>query len=253
MDEIALKELLVLQQGRDIVGQLAQVELLFGEACELWQVRAHGIALAQLVGEETDQIGTGGRLKPASQMKGGNAFTCADRVPVAARHIQQVSGFDHELVNGIAGRFRWCGDVAERGVKARRPVDPPPLRPGELNDQIEIMTFIADHYRPDRLDSIVGVLGRHNIVAAAQYVLVIGGGSGTRDEVDMAFSLGLRVLPLPASGGTAARAYSMMSENPALRGRLDGERFAALRDCNDTEAFLRIIEHALTLSPGATT
>lgn len=124
---------------------------------------------------------------------------------------------------------------------------------GPVGVGIEIMTYIADHYRPDKLDSVTGVIGRHNIVAAAQYVLVIGGGSDTRDEVDMAFYLGLRVLPLPASGGTAARAYSMMSENPDLRAWLDGERFAVLAECNDTEAFLRIIEHALTLSPGTTT
>lgn len=68
----------------------------------------------------------------------------------------------------------------------------------------------------------------------------------------MAFSLGLKVLPLPKSGGTAARAYAMMSESPALRAWLVGEQFAALRECDDAEAYLRIIEHALTLSPGAT-
>lgn len=124
---------------------------------------------------------------------------------------------------------------------------------GPVGVGIEIMTYIADHYRPDKLDSIRGVLGRHNLVAAAQYVLVIGGGSGTRDEVDMAFSLGLKVLPLPGSGGAAARAYSMMSDSPALHAWLDGERFDTLRECIDTEAYLRIIEHTLTLSPGVTT
>jgi hypothetical protein len=182
---------------------------------------------------------------------------------VTAPHVGVITGWSRTSDDKPCTRLAVCGS---RASGTEQPVIDEAVRSvarwlmtrrlcvihGPVGVGIEIMTYIADHYRPDNLDSIRGVLGRHNIVAAAQYVLVIGGGSGTRDEVDMAFSLGLKVLPLPTSGGTAARAYSMMSESPALRAWLDVEQFTALRECNDTEAYLRIIEHALTLSPGAT-
>ncbi len=118
---------------------------------------------------------------------------------------------------------------------------------GPVGIGIEILTFVADHYHPENLDVIVGVLGRHNIVSTAQYILVLGGGSGTRDEVDMALSLRLKVIPFPASGGTAAHAYTVMRENPRLHKWLGSNLFAALRECEDAQNYVHIVEQALAL------
>lgn len=57
---------------------------------------------------------------------------------------------------------------------------------------IEIMTYIADHYRPPDLRAAIGIFGRPNVVRNADFVLVIGDGTGTLDEVDLAVSMGKR-------------------------------------------------------------
>jgi predicted Rossmann-fold nucleotide-binding protein len=51
---------------------------------------------------------------------------------------------------------------------------------------IEVMTYVADQYRPPELKAAIGVFGHANVVRDADYVIVIGGGSGTLDEVDLA-------------------------------------------------------------------
>lgn len=117
---------------------------------------------------------------------------------------------------------------------------------GPVGIGIEIMTYIADHYRPRGLGSVVGVFGRSNVVRHADYVLVLGGGEGTLDEIDLAISMGKAMLPLSATGGTARWAYGRLVADESLRAHLLDEEFQALRAC-DVQQYVRIVEKILTM------
>jgi hypothetical protein len=99
---------------------------------------------------------------------------------------------------------------------------------GPVGIGAEVLTYIADHHHPDGLDAVRGIIGHANVVRDADYVLVIGGGPGTLSEIDTAFSTGKRVLPMPLSGGTAARAYMRMLGEAPLRAWLPDSVFSAL-------------------------
>jgi hypothetical protein len=81
---------------------------------------------------------------------------------------------------------------------------------GPIGVGIEIMTYIADHYRPPSLRAAVGVFGRPNVVRNPDYVLVLGGGHGTLDEVDLAVSMGKKIIPYGATCGAARSALDRM-------------------------------------------
>ncbi|WP_350277547.1 hypothetical protein [Kribbella sp. HUAS MG21] len=78
---------------------------------------------------------------------------------------------------------------------------------GPVGVGIEVITHIADHYQPPGLRGAVAIFGRRNVILDAEYVLVIGGGSGTQAEADIAVSMGKRILPLGATGGSARAVY----------------------------------------------
>lgn len=120
---------------------------------------------------------------------------------------------------------------------------------GPIGVGIEIMTYIADHFRPPNLQAAVGLFGRHNVVRRADYVVVIGGGAGTLDEIDLAIAMGKRILPLPASGGAARHAYQRLRTDPALRSWLSEQTFAALDGCATANAFTTLFEQILTATP----
>ena len=109
---------------------------------------------------------------------------------------------------------------------------------------IEVMTYVADHHRPSGLGAITGVVGRRNIIRNVDYLLVIGGGQGTQDEVDMSFSAGKKLLPMPTSGGAAARAYAAMQRNPYLRSWVGDSLFSTLATA-DADEFVRLAEELL--------
>lgn len=92
----------------------------------------------------------------------------------------------------------------------------------------EVLTYIADQHHPDGLDSVRGIIGHDNVVRDSDWVLVVGGGAGTQAEIDTAFTAGKRVLPMPVSGGTAARVYMRMLGDETLRAWLPDVTFSAL-------------------------
>jgi len=92
----------------------------------------------------------------------------------------------------------------------------------------EVLTYIADHHHPAELSAIRGIIGHPNVVREADYVLVVGGGGGTQSEIDTAISMGKRLLPMPLSGGTAARTYMTMLGDAPLRAWLSDATFSAL-------------------------
>lgn len=110
---------------------------------------------------------------------------------------------------------------------------------------IEVLTHIADHYRPPDLGVVTGIFGRPNVIRDADYLLVVGGGAGTQDEVDLAISAGKKLLPLPASSGTARRTFALMQHDPRLRSWMPDQEFNALRAADAVE-FTRIVERTLS-------
>lgn len=99
---------------------------------------------------------------------------------------------------------------------------------GPVGVGAEVLTYVADQHHPAGLDSVRGIIGHANVVRDAEYVLVVGGGSGTQGEADTALSAGKRVLPMPLSGGAAARVYMRMLGDAALRAWLSDATFSAL-------------------------
>jgi transcriptional regulator with XRE-family HTH domain len=92
----------------------------------------------------------------------------------------------------------------------------------------EVITWIADHQHPDGLDAARGIFGHENVVRDADYMLIVGGGGGTMTEAEIAISTGKRLLPMPASGGTAETIYMRMARDAGLRQWLPRDTFQAL-------------------------
>ncbi|WP_344173177.1 hypothetical protein [Pilimelia columellifera] len=121
---------------------------------------------------------------------------------------------------------------------------------GPVGVGVEVMTFIADRYNPPTLKQVVGIFGHPNVVRNADYVLVVGGGPGTLDEVELALVMDKRLLPFRASGGSAASAYTRLHREPAVRGWLAADIFAQLGDCSTADDYTSLVDHVFTL--GAT-
>ncbi|MEU0091835.1 hypothetical protein [Kribbella sp. NPDC006257] len=102
---------------------------------------------------------------------------------------------------------------------------------GPIGVGIEVMTHIADHYQPPGLRGAVAIFGRRNVIADAEYVVVVGGGAGTRAEADLAIALGKQVLPYGASGGTARAMFQQVRRQPALTSWIPSDQLATLNNC----------------------
>jgi hypothetical protein len=105
----------------------------------------------------------------------------------------------------------------------------------------EVLTLIADQHHPAGLNTVRGIIGHPNVVRDSDYVLVIGGGAGTQAEIDAAASTGKRLLPMPLSGGTAARTYMTMLGDQPLRAWLTDATFSALATA-DAAQFAELAE-----------
>jgi SLOG cluster4 family len=130
---------------------------------------------------------------------------------------------------------------------------------GPVGVGIEVMTYIADHYRPPDVAVAVAVFGHRNVVRTADVILVVGGGAGTQDEIDLALSMGKKIIALPACGGAARRFHDQARRDPRLRTWIPEEAFAALDALTDPaqlpatagkhgragEEFARIVEDLL--------
>lgn len=115
---------------------------------------------------------------------------------------------------------------------------------GPVGVGIEVMTYIADHYRPADLTMAIGLFGRHNVVRGVETVLVVGGGTGTADEIDLALRGGVPVIPFPTSGGTAAVFYERARRDIDLQLGIPDPLFDSLAGCN-AEEFVGIVRAML--------
>lgn len=125
---------------------------------------------------------------------------------------------------------------------------------GPVGVGIEVMTHIADRYRPPGLRGAVALFGRRNIVFDADFVIVVHGGQGTRDEVELAFSMDKRVIAIPASGGTASQVHERLLNDPRLGSWIPEPAMAAvtssLRPLPDRSAVERTTNEVVTTIDG---
>jgi len=192
-----------------------------------------------------------------------------------ASAVKSVGGFDFDNADTRPTRLAICGsrgadtdnqviDAAVRSLARLILTHRFQISHGPVGVGIEVMTYIADHYRPPDFTVAVGLFGRPNVVRDAHYVLVIGGAAGTQDEIDLAVSMGKRIIALPASGGTALRFHRRASRDPRLRAWLSDEEFALLDASANLESlageaegsdrageqFVRMVEDLTTDDPG---
>jgi hypothetical protein len=102
---------------------------------------------------------------------------------------------------------------------------------GPIGVGIEVITHIADHYQPPGLRGAVAIFGRRNVIFDAEYVVIIGGGSGTQAEADIAMSMGKKILSLGASGGSAKAVYHRTLRTPRLSSWMTDSTRETLASC----------------------
>lgn len=99
---------------------------------------------------------------------------------------------------------------------------------GPVGIGMEVITYAADRYGLPGHDAAIGKFGHRNVVHGVSLVVVVGGGSGTEAEIDIALAMKERVIAVAASGGTAKRFYTRASMDPALRAWVSDSQFAQL-------------------------
>ncbi|WP_432746656.1 helix-turn-helix domain-containing protein [Streptomyces sp. JH002] len=117
---------------------------------------------------------------------------------------------------------------------------------GPLGIGIEVMTYIADHYRPQEFVRAIGLFGHGNVVRRVNYVIVAGGGQGTEEEIRLARSLRVPVLPIPPTGGAARRFHAAAEQDRGLRPWITDEQLTRLNRCSGVEDYVRFIETMLS-------
>lgn len=116
---------------------------------------------------------------------------------------------------------------------------------GPVGIGMEVMTYVADHYR--RADTATGLFGHANVVRRAAYLLVAGGGEGTRHELELAQALNKTVLTFPASGGTAHAWHTARTQLGNDHDRwYNQDLHQRLEACTDAETWTRIIAETIT-------
>lgn len=227
-------------RAREITLALAEHQALINE---LARMRREAVTEAQQSGISQTRIAravgvTQGRI---SQMRAVPGILTGWLVPASTAREQRItiSGSRAEGTNSrlIDDAVRAVGQLL---VHYRCRVTHGPVGVG-----IEVMTHIADHYRPPRLGEVTGVFGRANVIRDADFVLIVGGGEGTQAEFDLASSMDKKIVPWPASGGTAKRVFDAMRRQPDLRPWLSDSDLAALGESHSAEDYVRIVERLL--------
>lgn len=128
----------------------------------------------------------------------------------------------YALLEELAERYDHNRVMLVRRRKGE-PVDPPNMRTGAI-------TFIGED--PEEL--------RDEVFAGIRSIVVLGGGEGTRREVNRANERGMGVVPVAFTGGTAFDVWEEMSADLTIRdlgGRpINKATFAALNSGDEVEA-----------------
>lgn len=112
---------------------------------------------------------------------------------------------------------------------------------GPVGIGIEVVTYVADQFRPVGFSTSTARFGRENVVHGGDLMVVAGGASGTAAEIVIAQALGIPVLPYAPTGGTAARTLeAMRAANPTSTGPV-----AELDQCTSPAQFTALVERNL--------
>ncbi|MFD7072837.1 helix-turn-helix domain-containing protein [Nocardioides sp. NPDC059952] len=112
---------------------------------------------------------------------------------------------------------------------------------GPVGIGIEVVTYVADQFRPAGFSTSTARFGRENVVHGSDLMIVVGGASGTAIEVTIARALGIPVLPYGPSGGTAARTL----ESLLATDRTGSGRIGELARCTTPAEFTALIERTM--------
>jgi hypothetical protein len=100
---------------------------------------------------------------------------------------------------------------------------------------IEVMTYVADQFRPPGFTMTTARFGRENVIAGCSLVVVTGGGTGTAVEAEIARARGIPILPFAPTGGTAGRLHDELTTH-------DTGLAADLEQCTTAAQFAAFIE-----------
>ncbi|GAB3167644.1 hypothetical protein GCM10027059_28970 [Myceligenerans halotolerans] len=127
--------------------------------------------------------------------------------------------------------------VASRGVDVSH---------GPIGIGIEVITYVADQFRPGGFTGTTARFGHANVVGGVDLVLVVGGGAGTAAETAIATGAGTAVLPFPRTGGTAATCLDRAS----FQQLLPAGTVTALTQAATAAAYGAIVEQAISTRTG---
>jgi hypothetical protein len=85
---------------------------------------------------------------------------------------------------------------------------------GPVGIGIEVMTHIADRYQPPGTLVVLGRIGHHRVIETCDYLIGLGGGTGTMVELDLAAVAGKKLLLIAAGGGAVAEYAAAAEPDP---------------------------------------
>ncbi|WP_020392325.1 hypothetical protein [Kribbella catacumbae] len=174
-------------------------------------------ALVSSIRDERELADADLQLVPNARRRVDGADSSSTRIAICG---SRTSSANHQVLDAAVRSLA-------RLVMVRRLL----VNHGPIGVGIEVITHIADHYQPPGLRAAVAIFGRRNVILDAEYVVFVGGGNGTQAEADIAMSLGKRILPLGASGGSSKAIYQQILRTTQLSDWMSDGTRAALESC----------------------
>jgi hypothetical protein len=122
---------------------------------------------------------------------------------------------------------------------------------GPVGVGIEVMTYVADRFRPSGFSMTAALFDHENVVRGADLFLVVGGGAGTAAEVTLAMQAGKPIVPFPRNGGTASRCFEQMRADPRHRGGLAESVLDEIGACENSAQYGMLVERVVSMKVGA--
>lgn len=122
---------------------------------------------------------------------------------------------------------------------------------GPVGVGIEVMTYVADQFRPSGFSMTSALFDHANVVRGANLFLVVGGGAGTSAEVTLARQAGKTIVPFPRTGGTASRCFEQMCADPRRRGGLAESVLDEIGACENSAQYGMLVERIVSMKVGA--
>lgn len=118
---------------------------------------------------------------------------------------------------------------------------------GPVGVGIEVMTYVADRFRPSGFSMTAALFDHENVVRGADLFLVVGGGAGTAAEVTLARQVGKTIVPFPRTGGTARSCFELMRADPRHRGGLTESVLDEIGACENSAQYGMLVERVVSM------